>query len=91
MPLGKGDRMISRVRLEAYGRNAAAVEESLTNAADSLDDNLFASKSGRGEQVIERSQEEPDGSVFAFRGRLILHPALPLADEDYVAGHSRAS
>lgn len=77
--------MISRVRLDAYGSCAGAVEKSLVNAADSLDCNLFSQPAGRGQQVIERVLEEPDGSKFAFRGRLLLHPALA-AFEDELTG-----
>jgi hypothetical protein len=65
--------MISRVRLEAFGPTASAVDAVLIEAARRIDEAVFLD-AVRGEQVIERVFEEPDGSRHAFKGRLLLHP-----------------
>lgn len=65
--------MIFRVRVEAYGYSAADCENSLRKAADAMDVHLGLEAS-RGEQVIEKDAGEPEGSLFHFKGRLILHP-----------------
>lgn len=65
--------MISRIRFDAFGSTAAEVENWLRAAASQTNHDL-ALQSSFGEQVIERSLAEPEGSRFAFKGRLILHP-----------------
>lgn len=65
--------MIFRVRVEAYGYSAADCENSLRKAADAMDVHLGLEAS-RGQQVIEKDAAEPEGSLFHFKGRLILHP-----------------
>lgn len=65
--------MISRIRLDAYGKTADEVERTLYPHADEIERilNVFVS---RGECVIERQMKEPDDSIYAFSGRLTLHP-----------------
>ncbi len=65
--------MVFRVRVEAYGYSAADCENSLRKAADAMDVHLGL-EATRGEQVIEKDSGEPEGSLFHFKGRLILHP-----------------
>jgi hypothetical protein len=76
MPLGKGDRMISRIRIDAYGRTASDVEAQLLDFATACDEKVGASSCAYGEMVIERQLEEPYGSDFAFKGRQLLHPSI---------------
>lgn len=82
--------MISRIRLEAFGVSAAAVEHTLHQAANSIDEHVFGSPafSWRGEQVIERAMEEPEGSRHAFHGRLLLHPDTAEAVAEFPDGSS---
>lgn len=75
MPLGKGDRMISRIRMDAYGNSPGDVSNTLYPHADEIE-KLLGVPVSRGEFVVERCLEEPDDSVFAFKGRLILHPDI---------------
>lgn len=70
--------MISRIRMDAYGRSPADVADTLYPHADLIEEMLGVSV-GRGEFVVERNLAEPDG-VFAFKGRLILHPSLNFDD-----------
>ena len=72
--------MISRIRLDAYGQTADAVERTLYPHADEFEKVLGVSVS-RGECVIERQMEEQEHSMFAFKGRLILHPDISEALE----------
>lgn len=67
--------MISRIRLDAYGRTPGDVSETLYPHADYIEEMLGVGVS-RGEFVVERNLEEPEESVFAFKGRLILHPDI---------------
>jgi hypothetical protein len=78
------DRMISRIRLDAYGGTAGQCEQALLAAASSIDNALWPEQSGPayGAQVIERNLVEPMGSKFAFQGRLVLHPDLGSYEED---------
>lgn len=65
--------MISRVRLEAYGTTADEVERTLYPHADQIEE-LLNVQCSFGECVIERQLEEPDDCVYAFKGRLVIHP-----------------
>lgn len=67
--------MISRIRIEAYGHSADEVERTLYPHAD-LFEHVLGVSVNRGECVIERAQDYPDDSVFAFKGRLVLHPDI---------------
>jgi hypothetical protein len=76
--------MISRIRIEAFGQTAEAVERTLYPHADLIEEMLGISVA-RGECVLERSTEEPEGSRWAWKGRLQLHPDVsdnptPLAE-----------
>lgn len=64
--------LLSRLRLEAFGDSAAAVEWTLKRAARTIEETLDL-EGCSGEQVIERDVGEPDGD-FAYKGRLIYHP-----------------
>ncbi len=80
--------MISRIRLDAFGRTPDAVSETLYPHAD-LIEKMLGVDVCRGECVIERQLAEPEGSLFAFKGRLLLLPDISEACEaDYVEGTS---
>jgi hypothetical protein len=68
--------MISRIRIDGSGESAADVEAGLHDAADRVEAAFAPHAVKRGEQVIERDLEEPDGS-FAFIGRLLLYLPMP--------------
>lgn len=72
--------MISRIRLDAYGTTADEVERTLYPHADEIE-KLLGVSVARGACVIERNLNEPEESVFAFQGRLVLHPELGLVTE----------
>lgn len=85
--------MISRIRIETYGRCASHVEEQLLEFAAHCDEKIGASECAYGEMVIERQLEEPYGSEFAFKGRQILHPSLGVAPfvSQHVLDEARAA
>lgn len=65
--------MISRIRIDAFGPTAAAVEHALFAAYARFND-VLELDAMPGEQVIERELAEPHGTRHAFKGRMILHP-----------------
>lgn len=66
--------MVSRIRLDAFGETAAAVEQALNTAAHKINEALEADAALDGDMVIERSSAEPYGTRHAYRGRLSIHP-----------------
>lgn len=69
--------MISRIRLDAYGKSPEDVANTLYPHADLIEGPaVLGVPVSRGECVIERQLGEPEGSAFAFRGRLVLHPDI---------------
>lgn len=71
----KGERMLSRIRLDAFGLTPAAVTETLYPHADYIQE-LLGKEISRGEFVVSRNLAEPADSDFAFSGRLVLHVPL---------------
>ena len=76
--------MITRIRVEADGASAREVEEHLHAVANYLEPMLGGSMS-RGDQHIQQENGEPNGTRFAFQGRLTLHPDTS-SDAPQVAG-----
>lgn len=72
----KPNGLIARIRIDAYGSTAGETELMLLNFATECDKATGRPTCAYGEQVIERNMDEPYGSTFAFKGRLILHPDL---------------
>lgn len=66
--------MISRIRIEAFGRSAAEVEHTLFVASRVLDAALDLD-SRNGETVIERIMENvrDDGSLLDWKGRTLVY------------------
>jgi hypothetical protein len=75
MTAERRDRMISRIRIDAYGKTPNEVADTLYPHADEIEKVLGVGVS-RGECVIEAQLAEPQDSDFAFKGRLNLHPVL---------------
>lgn len=67
--------MITRIRIEACGATIDDVTATLYPHAD-LIETLLGVHVSRGECVIERQLSEPEASVFAYKGRLLLHPDI---------------
>lgn len=67
--------MISRIRMDAYGRAAEDVANVLENHAKLIEEMLGVSVCF-GEQVIERQLDAPRDSALAWRGRMNLHPDI---------------
>ena len=65
--------MITRIRVEADGASAREVEEHLHAVANYLEP-LLGGSMARGDQHIQQENGEPNGSRFAFQGRMTLHP-----------------
>lgn len=66
---------ISRIRLDAYGTSAGICAQVLHDHAAHIERLLGVSVS-RGQEVIERQLAEPADSMFAYSGRLLLHPDI---------------
>jgi hypothetical protein len=64
--------MISRIRLDAYGKSPGDVSDTLYPHADEIE-KLIGREISRGEFVVSRNLKEPEGSFYAFEGRLVLH------------------
>jgi len=71
----KGERTLSRIRLDAFGLTPAAVTDTLYPHADLIQE-MIGKEVSRGEFVVSRNLEEPIDSDLAFSGRLILHVPL---------------
>jgi hypothetical protein len=67
--------MISRIRMDAFGETAQEVANILENHAHEIT-RLLGNSVPYGEQVISRNLAEPEGSVFAWEGRMNLHPEI---------------
>lgn len=66
---------ICRVRVDAYGSNAEICSRVLHDHAHGIEQLLGVSVA-RGEEVIQRKLGEPEGTIFAYEGRLLLHPDI---------------
>lgn len=77
--------MISRIRIEAYGRAASDVEHQLLAFGEKCDVALNVVSCASGEMVIERQLAEPYGSEFGFKGRYTLYPDIGTAPS--IPGH----
>lgn len=66
---------IFNIRLRAYGETADVCSRVMHDHADLIEDMLGVHVT-RGEEVIERQLAEPDGSLFTYEGRLLLHPDI---------------
>jgi hypothetical protein len=71
---------VTRLRIEASGQSVGAVSEALHRAADRLVGVNGFDDISRGQEVYERDLTEPDGSIFAYKGRLLVHPAIAVTD-----------
>lgn len=76
----KGDRMVSRVRIEGHGRTLEECAADLKATAERIRPNLPGPVRD-GDYIVERDRnldgsEEPVNSVFAYKGRLVLHANL---------------
>jgi hypothetical protein len=67
--------MISRIRLDAFGRTAAEVEATLYDHADEIE-KLLGVPTAHGECHIERTLAVPVDTVCDWSGRLLLHPDI---------------
>lgn len=70
-----GERMLTRIRLDAFGETPGAVTDTLYPHANLIEE-MLGREISRGEFVVERCLPEPDDSEFAFKGRLVLHVPL---------------
>jgi hypothetical protein len=66
---------IAHIRLRAYGETADVCSRVMHDHAVLIEEMLGVYVT-RGEEVIERSLAEPSGSLFAYEGRLTLHPDI---------------
>lgn len=67
---------ITRVRFDAYGPHAADVSDRLIGFATQVDGLLGVIECSYGECVIERNLGEEDGTPYAWKGRLTIHPSI---------------
>lgn len=68
--------LISRVRLDAFGRSAAEVEATLLDYATRSDMAAERQSCAYGECVIERNLLEEWGDSYSWKGRFVLHPDI---------------
>ena len=66
--------MISRVRIDSYGHSPGAAASALHECANRL--MAYLPNCSYGEEVIERDLNEPDDSIYVWKGRLNLHPDI---------------
>lgn len=88
-PAIEEDRMISRVRIDAYGTEPAELHAELLAMATACDNLTGRPSCAYGEQVIERNLTEEDGTSFAWKGRITIHPDV--GTEPFVPGEIAAA
>lgn len=79
--------MISRIRIDAYGRSAQHCDDALNRYAVWAQEK-FGLRCSFGERVLEHQVNEPLGSDFYYKGRITIHFEL-LTDEGAATHESR--
>jgi hypothetical protein len=82
--------MISRIRLEGFGRSVEECNAVLERANQAINGSFPEEQlpMGEGERHIQRDLTEPSDSRHAYTGRLILYPNIGL-DESGVTEPGR--
>jgi hypothetical protein len=68
--------LVSRVRVDAFGRSASEVESTLLEYGKRCDMAAVRPSCSYGECVIERNLNEEWGAEYSWKGRLVIHPDI---------------